>query len=243
MTDLLPLLSRRPCRRVVVLTGAGVSVASGLRPYRGQGGLWEDNPGLVAQATAGSPPAAVWSLGAAMRRAVARAEPNEAHRALAHFESAVRSRGGEFFLVTQNVDSLHRRAGSERVIELHGSLARSRCSSCALPPFADDRTDDVPPPCPACGAPLRPAIVLFDEPLGAAEEVGAKRALRDCDLFVAIGTSGTVWPASNFVRSATFEGAHTVYVNPAPLPTPAPDYDEVHIAAAEQVLPQLLATE
>lgn len=241
MNERTPLLARGPWRRVVVLTGAGVSVASGLRPYRGPGGLWTAHPELTAQAHAGAPAADVWALGASMRRAVAGAAPNAAHHALASFEGAIARAGGEFFLITQNVDGLHRRAGSRRVIELHGALVRSRCSSCARAAFDDDRADAAPPPCPSCGAPLRPDIVLFDEPLGAAEEMGAKRALRGCDLFLAIGTSGTVWPASSFVRSATFEGARTVFVNLEPMTAPAPAYDEIHLGPAEQVLPALLA--
>jgi len=227
-------------RRVVVLTGAGASVASGLRPYRGPGGLWEEDPALKAMATAGASPADLWRLWGALRGEVALASPNEAHRALARFEARITGDGGVFSLITQNVDGLHQRAGSRAVIELHGALRRSRCSACDLPPFDDETPHLTPPPCPRCGAPLRPAVVLFDEPLGADEEVGAKRALRGCDLFLAIGTSGSVWPASSFVRSAAYEGARTAYVNLTPLTPPAPDFDEVHLGRAESLLPALL---
>lgn len=226
-------------RRVVVLTGAGVSVASGLRPYRGPGGLWEDHPELLDHVRAGASAQLLWSLMGPMRAQIARAQPGEAHRSLADFERHITRAGGSLTLITQNVDGLHQRAGSQRVIELHGALRRSRCSACDLPPFEDDASS--PPPCPRCGASLRPDIVLFDEPLGADEEVGAKRALRGCDLFLAVGTSGSVWPASSFVRSAAFEGARTVYVNLTPLSPPAPDFDEVHLGRAEEILPVLLS--
>src|SRR5262249_7813796 len=141
-----------------------------------------------------------------------------------------------------NVDGLHSRAGSRSVLELHGTLLRTRCSreGCAQRPFDDDAPHDAAPPCPTCGAPLRPAVVLFEEPIEVDAEVGSQRALRDSDLFLSIGTSGTVWPASSFVRSANYEGAHTITVNlTEPEPNAAP-FDEVIVGAAEEVLPELL---
>lgn len=237
---IVPLRCRgKSFRRVVVLTGAGISVPSGLPAYRGPGGLWEDQPDLAKALVAGVDLALLWSTMGAMRTRVVEATPNPAHIALAEFERCVQAEGGTLTVVTQNIDNLHRRAGSQSVIELHGRLCRTRCSSCGLPPFEDCTTPSVPPPCPSCGAPLRPDIVLFNEPLGADEEVGAKRALRDCDLFVAIGTSGTVWPAANYVRSAEFEGAHTVLVNLTE-PTPRnPAFKELVLGPAEVVVPVL----
>lgn len=227
----------RAFRRVVVLTGAGVSVASGLPTYRGAAGLWTKDPALADALRAGADPRLVWRALASMRTTLAAARPNAAHEALAAFERNVTAKGGVFTLVTQNIDGLHQRAGSVNVVEYHGALRRSRCTSCALPPFEDATAGDEPPPCPQCGQPLRPDVVLFDEMIGAHEEVAAKRALRDCDLFLAAGTSGTVWPASSFVRSARYEGAHTVLVN---LEAGDDTYDERHEGPAEELLPRLL---
>jgi len=211
----LPFSKREPKpRNVVVLTGAGISVASGLKPYRGPGGLWTANPELATRLVAGIDVEALWTVACDWRKELASAAPNAAHHALADFERNLRRRGGKFTLITQNVDGLHLRAGSVNVVEFHGSLRRSRCNvECGAEPFSDERSAGAVPSCTACGAPARPDIVLFDELIGAFEDWSAKRALRDCDLFVAIGTSGTVSPASNFVRSAAYAGAHTMLVN------------------------------
>ena len=114
-----------------------------------------------------------------------------------------------------------------------------RCSSadCASEPFDDDTASETPPPCARCGAPLRPDVVLFDEMIGAREEVDAKRALRDCDLFLAVGTSGTVWPTSSFVRAAEYAGARSILVNAEDVPG-AP-YGRVIVGRAEEVLQHL----
>jgi NAD-dependent deacetylase len=230
-------------RHIVVLTGAGVSVASGMRPYRGPGGLWEE-PGAAELATPvalEAHPERVWQLFGQARREAAVAEPNAAHRALAECEQ--RLGDDSFTLITQNIDGLHGRAGSRAVIEMHGSLFRSRCSdpSCTLDAF-DDREPhlDTLPRCPQCAAPLRPDVVLFDEALSGGDEWRCKRALRDCELFVAAGTSGTVSPASNFVRGAEYAGARTVLVNLEPMQPRHPAYQEEYLGRAEELLPRLL---
>jgi NAD-dependent deacetylase len=225
-------------RKVVVLTGAGVSVASGLPTYRGLAGLWTARPELARALVAGAPPPVVWEALVPLRAKLATVAPNEAHRAIARWERSVERRGGIFTLVTQNVDGLHQAAGSRNVLELHGALRRSRCSRCDLPPFEDPSAPPRPPPCPRCGAPLRPDVVLFEEPIGAREEVESKRALREVDLFVAVGTSGTVWPASSFVRAAEYAGARTILVNAERIDR-AP-YDEQIVGPAEEILPTLL---
>lgn len=229
---------------IVVLTGAGVSVASGLRPYRGTGGIWEED-GVAELATPTAlreRPEKVWALFGALRRQVRTAAPNAAHLALARAEQNL-AEGRQWTLITQNVDGLHQVAGGRNVVELHGSLFRTRCSSpsCDLPPFRDDEphTDTVPE-CARCRAVLRPDIVLFDEAIPVDAERQAKRALRDCDLFVAVGTSGTVSPASNFVRSAEYAGARTVLVNLDPMKPRHPAYDEEVLGRAEEILPVLL---
>lgn len=231
-------------RSIVVLTGAGVSVASGLRPYRGPGGLWEE-AGVAELATPkalAERPGDVWRLFGAVRTQARAAEPNAAHRALAAVEARLGA-NAELTLITQNVDRLHQRAGSRNVIEIHGSAFRTRCSSdsCDLEPFEDENDySDPPPKCPRCGANLRPDVVLFEEAIPGGAEWKAKRALRDCDFFLAVGTSGTVSPASNFVRAAEFVHARTVLVNLEPMKPRHPGYDEEHLGRAEELLPVLL---
>lgn len=148
----------------------------------------------------------------------------------------------QFVLVTQNTDGLHRRANSQHVAEIHGNILVTRCSNeaCDFPPFTDYETHvDAVPRCPQCDSILRPDIVLFEERplLGPMWET--KRALRNCDLFLAIGTSGLVAPASDFVRGAEYAGARTIYINIEPLTPPNSFFKEEVIGRAEDVLPKL----
>ncbi len=233
-------------RRIVVLTGAGISVASGLRPYRGPGGLWEE-AGIADLATPqalAERPAEVWRLFGPVRVQARAAQPNDGHLALAKVQSSLPA-GAQLCLVTQNIDGLHQRAGSQDVVELHGSAFRTRCSNtaCELEAYEDDspHTNGVPT-CPRCNAILRPDVVMFGEMIPAHSEWTVKRALRECDLLIAIGTSGTVSPASNFVRSAEFARARTVLVNLEPMRPRHPAFDEEYLGRAEELLPVLLAT-
>jgi NAD-dependent deacetylase len=231
-------------RNIVVLTGAGISVASGIRTYRGPEGLWNDRTlvRLSDAATFRSDPLEVWKFWSESRRMSAAAEPNAAHRALAELEARLRP-DQAFTLITQNIDGLHRRAGSRRVIEYHGSVGRTRCSNegCATPPYEDDGLyPDAVPTCPRCGANLRPDIVLFHEMIPEANATAALEALRSCDLFLAVGTSGTVYPANEFVRWAGRAGARTVFVNLEPLEEDGGFFDETHLGKAEEILPILL---
>lgn len=228
-------------RRMVVLTGAGISAASGLPTYRGAGGLWNeiDVENHATAAAVKSNPARVWEFFAEIRAQLVGALPNAGHLALARAEQRLRP-DQRMTVLTQNVDGLHTLAGSKHVVELHGSLRRSRCTRCYYErvenPAAASRSC---PPCPSCGAPLRPSVVLFDEMLPSDAEWEAKKALRDCDLFLAVGTSGTVAPASNFVRSAQYAGARTVYLNLEPMTPRNAAFREVHIGRAEELLPRL----
>lgn len=233
-------------RGIVVLTGAGISKASGLPTFRGPDGLWErpDGPGAngLDAAALEEDPQGVWTYCNKLRDAVRAAQPNAAHVALAEAERAV-APGASFTIITQNVDSLHQRAGSRNVLELHGSLARTRCSlkECGAAPFDDPAPPAELPRCEACGCNMRPDIVLFDEEIPAQAEHFAKRALRECDLFVAVGTSGTVSPASNFVRAAEHARARTVLVNLTPMVPRHPAYDEEILGPAEELVPILFA--
>ncbi|XXF74891.1 Sir2 family NAD-dependent protein deacetylase [Myxococcaceae bacterium GXIMD 01537] len=230
-------------RHIVVLTGAGVSVASGLPTYRGPGGLWtRPETGEVPDAAMlAEAPSRIWSHFGPLRRHLETARPNAAHLALASWEQRF-GQGQTFTLLTQNVDGLHMRAGSRNVVELHGSLSRTRCGNpdCALAPFEDAAIHEQAPLCARCNAPLRPDVTLFGEPLSVDAEWAAKKSLRDCDLFLAIGTSGVVTPAANFVRGAKYAGAWTLLVNLTPMQPRHPDFDTELLGPAEKLIPLLL---
>ena len=226
-------------RHVVVLTGAGISRSAGLATYRGPGGLWSD-PEIAALAHADAlrtrrddACAMFWQ----MRRAVARCEPTAAHRALAAFEAA-RPAGATLLVVTQNVDGLHQAAGTRAVCEYHGSLARWRCERCGHGDAPDPAGDATPR---HCDEAMRPDAVLFGEDIPAAADHATTRALRDCDLFVAIGTSGTVWPASSFVRSAAYAGARTVLLNLEAFDDARDLYTTVETGTADDLVPRWFA--
>ena len=233
-------------QHIVILTGAGVSAESGLCTYRGPGGVWDEHQ--VAEygnvRALAERPAATWQLFGGLRAAVQQASPNAGHLALAQAEARLRH-DQNLLLVTQNVDGLHQQAGSRRVVNLHGTLLKTRCSNpaCKLAPFDDDQAhQEAVPACPLCGSALRPDVVLFGEELPALAMWETKRALRECDLFIAIGTSGSVAPASNFVRSAEYAGARTIYVNLEPLSPPNPAFQETYLGRAGELLPALLGT-
>lgn len=234
----------RQYRRVVVLTGAGISAASGLRTYRGKDGLWNEMDPESFSTVEGleSDPLRVWRFYADVRDAVLAAQPNAAHLALAEVERRAAAAGATFTVITQNVDSLHTRAGSNDVIELHGNAVWTRCSNehCSLKPFREERGHrDTAPKCALCGSILRPRVTFFGEALPAEAAWKSKRLLRDCDLFLAIGTSGTVSPASEFVRGADYAGARTLYVNLEPLEGGNRYFQETVLGPAERTVPEL----
>ncbi len=199
--------------KVVILTGAGISAESGLPTFRDADGLWEGHdPMVVATPEAfEDDPDLVQRFYDERRAALARVQPNPAHVALARLEQHL---GEDLYLVTQNIDDLHERGGSERVHHLHGRLRAAWCTTC------DERHEWTgtladQPPCPTCGAEaLRPDVVWFGEVPYGMDAV--QRALFDSDLFVAIGTSGLVYPAAAFVHYATGAGADTLELNLAP---------------------------
>jgi NAD-dependent deacetylase len=207
----------REAGTVAVLTGSGISAESGVPTFRdAQTGLWARyDPMQLATAEAfGRDPGLVWEWYAWRRELVEKAMPNPGHEALADLERSVTS----FSLVTQNVDGLHRRAGSQNVVELHGNIWRSKCSreGVVIEPHADDT--EVPPSCPLCGAPLRPDVVWFGEALPADELGEAVEAAHSCDLFLSVGTSGLVQPAASLPFEALQAGAVVVEVNPDETP-------------------------
>jgi len=196
--------------RVVVLTGAGISAESGLATFRDSGGLWAqmDLAEVATPQAYRRDPAKVLGFYDARRKHARAASPNAAHRALVRLEEAL---GDRFLLVTQNVDALHERAGSERMIHMHGELEGALCARCDArwPAPAVMQLEDR---CPECGAETcRPDIVWFGEIPYRMDEIAV--ALDRADLFVSIGTSGTVYPAAGFVTAARASGAHTVELN------------------------------
>ncbi|WP_166135496.1 NAD-dependent deacylase [Nocardioides ochotonae] len=200
-------------RKVVVLTGAGISAESGVPTFRDSDGLWEGHRAedVATPEAFEHQPSVVQGFYDARRAALAHVEPNPAHLALARLEEAL---GDDLLVVTQNVDDLHERAGSTRVVHMHGELLSALCVGCRRRSrWAGDLSDH--PPCPRCGsAELRPDIVWFGEVPYAMDRI--IEALHRCDLFVSIGTSGAVYPAAGFVQSAVTAGAHTLELNLLP---------------------------
>lgn len=201
----------RGARHVAVLTGAGVSAESGIATFRDAlTGLWARyRPEELATPEAyRRDPRLVWDWYRMRRDAVLRAKPNPAHHALAALEARV----SRLTLITQNVDALHRRAGSGRVVELHGDITRARCTreGTVVERWEESAS---PPPCPACGAPLRPHVVWFGEMLPADALRDAEAAARECDVFLSVGTSNLVEPAASLPWRAAAAGAAVVVVN------------------------------
>jgi NAD-dependent deacetylase len=228
----------RRARRVGVLTGAGISAESGIPTFRdAQTGLWARfRPEELATAEAfRRNPQLVWDWYAWRRGLVAGAAPNAAHRALARLQTLV----PELALVTQNVDGLHQRAGSDAVVELHGNIHRSKCFVEDAIVAAWPETTERPPRCPRCGAHLRPDVVWFGETLPPQAIARAEAAARECDLFFSIGTSAAVFPAAQLPRTALQGGATVVEINKDSTPLTGAATFSLRGAAGE-ILPALL---
>lgn len=229
--------------RVFVLTGAGVSAESGLKTFRDQGGLWEGHrvedvatpEGWAADA------GQVWRFYSERRKGALQAQPNPAHRALAELEEKL---GERLFLVTQNVDDLHERAGSKRVVHMHGELFMSRCEFCGVgcerPPFRDEavyETEAAIARC-ACGGRIRPHIVWFGEiPL---EMERIQREIDRTTVMLVVGTSGAVYPAANFVRWAG-PAVRKYYIGPEE-PMNAAAFTRLVLGKAGETMPGLMET-
>lgn len=202
-------------RRCTVLTGAGVSAESGIPTFRdAQTGLWAkfDPAQLASQEGFRADPPLVWRWYAWRRKLVADAAPNAGHLALARASR----RFDRFALITQNVDGLHARAGSDEVIELHGNILRSKCFAECGVRYEDpaELPAGEPPRCPRCGSWLRPDVVWFGEALDPAVLARAEAAASACDLMLVVGTSGLVYPAAGLPVLARRTGAAVIVVNP-----------------------------
>ncbi len=223
--------------KIFVLTGAGVSAESGLGTFRDKDGVWTQydlNEVATPEGFARNP-ALVRAFYNARRENLAGAVANAAHDALARLEAGLAARGGALFLCTQNVDDLHERAGSQRVVHMHGELAVSRCHACqATWPDTAPLTAEIV--CEACGreGAARPHIVWFGEIPLYMEEI--EDALSEADLFVSIGTSGSVYPAAGFVEMARAMGVPTCEINLEPSAN-AYVFDEKLYGPASETVP------
>src|SRR6185369_10039187 len=205
-------MSRYP--RIVILTGAGISAESGVATFRDKDGIWAkvDYRDVATPEGFARDPTKVHEFYNTRRRGMAAVKPNAAHLALARLEHEFT---GEFLLVTQNIDDLHEQAGSRKLIHMHGELGTALCAGCgARREWRGDLSVEVR--CDACGRAggMRPDVVWFGEFPYRMDEIG--EALSRCDLFVSIGTSGTVYPAAGFVADARAAGAETVELNLEP---------------------------
>jgi NAD-dependent deacetylase len=221
-------------RSIVILTGAGISAESGIDTFRSAGGLWEQHrvEDVATPEGFARNPDLVLNFYDMRRAALAQVAPNPAHEALARLEREFR---GDLLLVTQNVDDLHERGGSGRVLHMHGELKSALCSACETRSRWEATMRDRPP-CPVCRAPtLRPDVVWFGE---MPYEMGRiYRALETCDLFVSIGTSGAVYPAAGFVQEARAAGARTLELNLEPSEG-SRLFHQTRLGPASEVVPQ-----
>ncbi len=223
-------------RKVVVLTGAGVSAESGVPTFRGSDGLWKSHrPEDLARPDAFSVhPELVWEFYNWRRKMVGECKPNPAHLALAEMERQIPN----FLLITQNVDGLHARAGSRKLIEMHGSLWQVKCTVCTHAREDFSELDDLPE-CPVCGHLLRPGVVWFGEPLVPGVLKLAIAQISAADVFITVGTSNLVQPAASFYQLAKDHGAVTVEVNLEPTPNTGFMDFALHGKAGE-ILPELV---
>jgi NAD-dependent deacetylase len=228
---------------VLVLTGAGASAESGIPTFRGVDGLWRKHPIEDVASPRGfrEDPALVWEFYAERRAGAAPVKPNAGHHALAQLEQRL---GDRLLLATQNVDGLHQVAGSQRVIEMHGSLWLTRCSQCERAPFRDTTAHAAPPTCDQCGGLLRPHIVWFGENL---DERNLDRitdfvasAAKHRFIFLAVGTSGVVFPAAQLVHQTRAVGADTWLVNAEPAANDGAFHHVLHGRSGE-LLPSLFS--
>lgn len=232
-------LAAHPLPHVVILTGAGISAESGIRTFRAADGLWEEHHVEDVATPEGfqRDPALVQRFYNARRQQLQQAEiqPNAAHLALAELEQVL---GDNLLLVTQNIDNLHERAGNSRVLHMHGELLKVRCvTSGQVIEWSGDITPDDRCTCCQFPAALRPHVVWFGEmPLGM-EQI--YQALEQADYFIAIGTSGHVYPAAGFVHEARLQGAHTVELNLEPSQV-GNEFAERHYGLASEVVPEFV---
>ena len=226
-------------KKVVILTGAGISAESGVKTFRDNDGLWENHriEDVATPEAWRADPNLVWKFYQARRRQMNEVEPNPAHEALAKLESEI----DDLTLITQNVDDLHERGGSNSVIHMHGRLQTLRCETSKRIEhrMSDSDLNDDFVYCNCCADPsrMRPDIVWFGEMPMQMEEIYS--AVESCDVFIVVGSSGHVYPAAGMVHVARSIGAHTILVN-YEMPANGEDFDEVQLGKAGEILPDLV---
>ena len=227
----------RECRSLCVLPGAGVSADSGVPTFRGPEGLWKrrDPMSLATPEAFAEDPKEVWEWYQWRRRKIRGCAPNEGHRALAAGEAGK----PDFLLVTQNVDGLHRAAGSRRLAEIHGNIWTVRCVGCGAERYERGDFTDLPPRCGACGGLLRPGVVWFGEMLPREASGEAMEMLSRCEVLIVAGPSAVVAPASGYAAMAKRRGARVIEVNPDETPVSG-ICDATFRGKSGEVLPALL---
>jgi len=226
-------------RKTIALTGAGISVESGIPDFRSAGGLWSKyDPEEYAHINAfRSNPAKVWQMIKDMMDLVLGAEPNPAHIALAELEKM----GLLQAVITQNVDGLHQRGGSKEVVEFHGSNQWLVCLGCGHRQEAASLSlEDIPPRCPQCSSILKPDVVFFGEPIPWEAQNRSFEEARSCDLVLVIGTSALVYPAAGIPPLARQNGAKVVEINMEPTPLTGFVSDYLIQGSAGTILPQIV---
>lgn len=237
-TDLIPepVLSRiRAAGRVCVLTGAGVSAESGVPTFRGAGGMWEkyDFSKLATPMGFREDPRLVWEWYQLRQREIKKASPNPAHETIAEMERCFDS----FFVITQNIDGLHRRAGNKNIIELHGSIWRMRCTRDGTVTDVEAPVEEIPPLC-HCGSLMRPDVVWFGEQLSQESLERSSEIARECEVMFVIGTSAVVYPAAALPALTKNSGGLVIEVNLEP--TDITSYaDASCFGPAGEVLPEI----
>lgn len=227
----------KSAKSVAVLTGAGISADSGVPTFRGAEGLWRQYRAeeLASPDAFARDPKLVWEWYSWRRELIAKKAPNPAHEALVEMAKQFVS----FVLITQNVDGLHREAGSEDIVEMHGNIWKVRCTQCFKVTDNSDLPIVFPPECISCGGLLRPHIVWFGESLDPQVMGQCMQTLQSCDVLLVIGTSGVVQPAASFAMMAKQAGAYTVEINLDPTPSSG-TMDIVINGKAKDVVPLLV---
>jgi NAD-dependent deacetylase len=235
----------QPARRIVVLTGAGISTESGIPDFRSPGSIWQQQPPVSYQDFISKPEARLkyWQTRRALSRQVARAKPNAAHYALAQLERM----GMLLGIITQNFDGLHQDAGNqpERIVELHGTSREAACTLCDARSSIQElqqRIDagETDPACPLCGGYMKTATILFGQRVPQVVLVRAREMVENCDLFLVIGSSLQVTPAATLPRLALAKDAPLIIINLQT--TPLDDYADVILRAkAGDTLPPIVA--
>lgn len=221
----------------VVLTGAGVSQESGIPTFRGKDGLWKNFRAeeLATPYAFMKNPVLVWEWYEWRRDIIRKASPNPAHLAIKEMEEIFEN----FLLITQNVDGLHSKAGSKKVVEFHGNIWKERCLRCEFERFFYEKHEKLPPLCPSCGGYLRPGVVWFGEAIPEDALRISYSALSECDVFISAGTSAVVQPAASFVHIVLSRGKPVIEINLDK--TPVSELVTVSInGKAGEIFPQIL---